>query len=150
MKLTIAFISTLAALASADYLEQNTLCGDNKEFASNCRDGRYHIVSNDAGSIHFGCSVKANNPLKYSNPDCSFGLNDGTEEAASSRATCNTVGGTVCPTHFLNGETVNYCVILSKDVAAFKENCKAAGGAASDHNVDLSYGILVDGCEGSA
>jgi hypothetical protein len=56
----------------------------------------------------------------------------------------------MCPTHFLNGEIVNYCVILSKDVAAFKDNCKAAGGAASDHNVDPSYGILVDGCEGSA
>lgn len=137
----------LLAAASADYLEQNALCGDSKECTDNCRAGRYHIVTDDANSIHFGCSVKANNPIKYSNPDCSFGLKDGTEEAANSRAACDTVGGKMCPFHFDNGETVNYCVMLSKDVADFKDNCKAAGGAVKEHNKDLTYDVLTDDCK---
>ena len=148
MKFSLALISTLlASAATADYLEQNTLCGDSKECTNNCRDGRYHIVTDSSGSVHFGCSVKANNPLKYSNPDCSFGLSDKTEELASSRAACDTVGGTMCPVTFDNGKTVNYCVVLSSDVEAFKENCKAAGGAVKDHNKDLSYGTLASDCK---
>jgi hypothetical protein len=150
MKLTIAFISTLAAFASADYLEQNTLCGDNKACEGNCQDGRYHIVSDDTNSIHFGCSFAPNpKPVTYANPDCSFGLGDGPEETANARATCDTVGGTLCRGEYkLEPKFVNKCVMLNKDAAAFKENCEAAGGTARDNNSDFgSYEILVDNCK---
>jgi hypothetical protein len=150
MKLTIALMSTLAALASAEYLEQNTLCGDNKDCEKNCQDGRYHIVTDDTTSIHFGCSFAPNpKPVTYANPDCAFGLGDGPEETANSRATCDTVGGTLCRMTFVMEPTfVNYCVMLNKDVAAFKESCKAASGTVTENNQDItSYENLVDRCE---
>jgi len=38
--------------------------------------------------------------------------------------------------------------MLNKDVAAFKENCKAANGTVGEHNKDFkSYEILVNRCE---
>jgi hypothetical protein len=150
MKFSLALISTLlASAASADYLEQNTLCGDSKECTNNCRDGRYHIVTDSSGSVHFGCSVKANNPLKYANPDCSFSLGDGPEETSKSQATCDTVSGTLCRSTFkLEPKFVNYCVMLDKDFAAYTENCAAAKGVVRENHRDFgSYEILVDSCE---
>jgi hypothetical protein len=150
MKLTIAFISTLVALASADYLEQNTLCGDNKACEGNCQDGRYHIVTDDANSIHFGCSLTPNpKPVTYANPDCSFGLGDGPDETAKAHATCDTVAGTLCRnTYVQEPKFVNNCVMLNTDVAAFNENCKAANGTVREHNKDFgSYEILISDCE---
>lgn len=146
MRISLAIISTMLAAVSADYLEQNTLCGDNKDCENNCLQGRYHIVTDDANSMHFGCSMKL--PLKYSNPDCSFGLGDGPEETEKSRATCDTVGGTLCrSTYFSEPRFVNNCVILDKDAAAFKENCKAASGTVRENNRGLSYGVLASDCE---
>jgi hypothetical protein len=150
MKLSLALASTLLAATASAYLEQNTLCGDNKACEGNCQDGRYHIVTDDANSIHFGCSLKPNvPPPTYANPDCHFGLGDGPEETSKSQATCDTVGGTLCRSTFkLEPKFVNYCVMLNKDVAAFKENCETAEGAVKEHNNDFgSYEILVDDCE---
>jgi hypothetical protein len=147
MKLTIAFISTLAVLISADYLEQDALCGDNKECESKCKRGRYHLVMDDAKSIHFGCSLKPD--VKYANPDCSFGLGDGPDETAKAHATCDTVGGKLCRnTYVLEPKFVNKCVMLNSDVAAFNKNCKAANGTARENNKNIiNYGVLVSNCE---
>lgn len=151
MKLPIFIIPTLlAAASSAEYLEQNTLCGDNLDCQNNCQDGRYHIVTDNSNSIHFGCSLTpAAVPVTYANPDCSFGLEDGEEETANARATCDTVGGTLCRRTFHNlGRTfINYCVMLGKDVGAYEGSCEAAGGKITGHNTDMSYEILADKCE---
>lgn len=93
MKLTIALTSALAAFASADFLEQDKACGDNKACERNCRGGRYDILTDLLHGIHFAYVLEANNPIKYSNPDCSFGLADGEEETAKALATCDSVGG---------------------------------------------------------
>jgi hypothetical protein len=144
MKPYSAIISILAAATSAQFLEQNALCGDNKDCENSCVEGRYHIATDGTDSMHFGCSLQ--NPMKYSNPDCSFGLKDGAEETASSRLTCDTVGGTLCRKTYGDGETVNYCVMLDKDVAAFKDNCKAASGSARDGNKGATYETLTRDC----
>jgi hypothetical protein len=149
MKLTIALISTLAAIASADYLEQNTLCGDNKACEGNCQDGRYHIVTDDASSIHFGCSLAPRKVVTYANPDCAFGLGDGADETAKAHATCDSVSGTLCRSTFrTEPKFVNYCVMLTEDAAAFKENCEAASGTVTENHKNFkSYKILVSNCE---
>ena len=152
MKLPLALASTLLATAASAYLEQNTLCGDNKACEGNCQDGRYHIVTDDADSIHFGCSLKPNvPPPTYANPECSFGLGDGAgspEEIAQARATCDTVAGTFCSRVFDKGETVNKCVMLNDNVAAFKETCEDAEGVIKEHSKDFKYyEILVRNCQ---
>jgi hypothetical protein len=37
--------------------------------------------------------------------------------------------------------------MLDKDVAAFKDNCKAASGSARDGNKGARYGILTRNCQ---
>jgi hypothetical protein len=149
MKLTIALISTLAAFASADYLAQNTLCGDNRDCEKNCQGGRYHIVSDDANSIHFGCSLAPSKPVTYANPDCSFGLADGPDETSKAHDTCDSVGGTLCrSTSETEPKFVNSCIMLSEYVAAFKDNCKAASGTVTENNKEFkSYETLARQCD---
>ena len=58
MKPYSAIISILAAAISAQFLEQNALCGDNKDCENFCVEGRYHIVTDGTDSMHFGCSLQ--------------------------------------------------------------------------------------------
>lgn len=150
MKFNIASISALAALTSANFLEQNEVCGDNKDCERDSQDGRYHIVADVFHLVNFGCSLAPSpGPVTYANPDCHFGLGDGAEETAKAHAACDSVDGTFCRNTFvLEPMFVNYCVMLNKDVAAFKESCNATGGAVKEHNKDFgSYEILVNNCK---
>lgn len=141
------FLAWPAASQTTNFLEQNVLCGDNKECESRCRDGRYHIVT-ERGSSFFGCTQEADNLRNqgYDNPDCRFGTGDGKGEAEQARAACSAAGGKSCQMTFLDGNTFNYCIVIHSDAPKFEAACKAANGVVGKNNEDISLEILADGC----
>ena len=139
----------LAALTTANYLDQNAVCGDNKECTRDCQDGAYHIVADIFHLVNFGCSRPPSpGPVTYASPDCAFGLGDVPDETAKSRATCETVGGTLCRhTYRLEPKFVNNCIVSTADVGTFQTGCEAAGGTFREGNRGLSFGILTNDCK---
>lgn len=147
MKFTLAVIAaalSASPFAAGLYLDQNAVCGDSIECSKNCLGGGYHVASDRLGNVHFGCSTT----VKYSNPDCSFGL-EGPDETQNARAVCDTVGGTLCRHTYLTGRRlINKCVMADEDVAAFSSNCKAANG--TFHTASFTgkgYALLTGSCE---
>jgi hypothetical protein len=150
MKLTIALISMLAALASADILEKDAPCGDNKDCEEKCVDGRYRIVADNANanSVRFGCLLQP--PPTYSNPDCSFGSVDGPDQTYKAKLTCDTVKGKLChkalPLNLLGRKFINYCIILSDNSLDFLTNCSKNLGTITYHKDDVLLESVESDC----
>ena len=99
--------------------------------------------------VNFGCSRPPSpGPVTYASPDCTFGLGDVPDETAKSRATCETVGGTLCRhTYRFEPKFVNNCIVSTADVGAFQTGCEAVGGTFREGNRGLSFAILTNNCK---
>ena len=64
MKLSLlaSIPALLAALTTANYLDQNAVCGDNKECSRDCQDGAYHTVASIFKSTSSTSAARAPHP----------------------------------------------------------------------------------------
>lgn len=112
----------LAALVGTcqAYLPQNQLCGSNKECASNCQDGEYHIMSDgNSTTPYFACKLVVR-PY-YQTTSCSDKA-DFRKNIA--RGPCEAAGGEFCEPQ----SGIEFCYLLDSDVKKFHSACEQANG----------------------
>ncbi|KAJ5362968.1 hypothetical protein N7541_003812 [Penicillium brevicompactum] len=96
----------LAFAAGTIALNANQDCGDNKDCASNCEEGRYHIVA-DGNSTFFGCTTdKVQYYITMDNPH--------------GEQFCQSVSGKQCSQHT--------CIVLYEKRREYHKACDALPG----------------------